>query len=288
MKNKTWTPRGSAIGYYYGCTQRAAYDRLFYECPEIFSDEDQAAVLAKKGSSGYADLGTGIHYGAQTKLGCEWPDKHEAPTPEQYLNAATVFKGNTASCQMAITKASDILAKVIGPDPAGGKWMAEVRVKRPWITGHIDLLSSCGTEVVDIKSTSKPPYYSHVPPSHVLQTLAYVQALAEMDVHVKKVRIVYVASQSVDWYMDCPYDPCTDAMMGMRRDLVAFGKRLKSKKALAEALPNIGDACEAWCPYTSMCRDKLCVAKGDRKSTEPPAIQIKASNPFGFAAKISA
>lgn len=280
---KKWTPRGSAIGYYFGCSMRAAYDRLFTECPEIFSDEDRIAVEAKRCSSGYADLGTVIHYESQAKLGAGFPAGNHVPTEEQKINAASIFKGNSASCQMAITKASDTLAKIIGPDPDGGRWEAEVKVRRPWITGHIDLLSSQGTELVDIKTTSKPPYYSHVPPSHVLQVLAYAQALSELDIHVKRIRIVYIASQSVDWYMDCPFDPNTAAMLQLRSDLVAFGKRLRSKKFLGEALPNIGDACESWCPYTAMCRDKLCVPKGDRKQVDPPPAQIKAANPFGFA-----
>lgn len=286
--NKRWTPRGSAIGYYYGCQMRAAYDRLMVENPEIFSDEDHAAITGKKISSGYADLGTVIHYAAQTKLKAEFPAGSHAPTVEQAINAASIFKGNTAASEMAITKASDALAKVIGPDPGGKNWMAEVKVKRPWITGHIDLLSSCGTVLLDIKTTSKPPYYSHVPPSHVLQVLAYTQALEELDVHVRQVRIVYIASQSVDWYMDCPFDPNTAAMLQMRSDLVAFGKRLKSAKFLSEALPNIGDACEQWCPYTSMCRDKYCVAKGDKKQVDPPPAQVKAANPFGFAGSAGA
>ncbi len=280
---KKWTPRGSAIGYYFQCQARAAFDRLMTESPEIFSAEDLAAVEAKKSSSGYADLGTVIHHAAQSKLGAEFPEGEHAPKPEQHLNAASIFKGNADASKMAITKASDALAKIIGPDPGNGRWMAEVKVRRPWITGHIDLLSSCGTVLLDIKTTSKPPYYTHVPPSHVLQVLAYTQALQELDVHVKQIRIVYIASQSVDWFMDCPFDPNTDAMLRMRADLVAFGKRLKTRKFLDEALPNIGDACEQWCPYTSMCRDKYCVAKGDKQMVDPPPQQVKAANPFGFA-----
>ncbi len=280
---KKWTPRGSAIGFYFGCTMRAAFDRLMKEHPEIFSDADHAGVAAKQSSSGYADHGTVIHYESQTKLGAVFPGGNHAPTPEQVKNAAEIFKGNEAARAMACMKASDTLAKIIGPDPDGRQWNAEVTVKRKWITGHIDLLSSDATELVDIKTTSKPPYYTHVPPSHVLQVLAYTQALAEMGLHVKKVRIVYIASQSVDWYMDCPFDPNTDDMMRLREDLVAFGLRLKSASFLkpGNAIPNIGDACENWCPYTHMCRDKLAVQKGDKKAVDAPAVQVRAANPFG-------
>lgn len=281
---KKWTPRGSAIGYYYGCQMRALFDRAFAEDPALFDSDAHAAVEAKKGSSGYADLGTVIHYDAQTKLKAEFPHGDHAPTVVQWANATSVFKGNQDACKMAVQKASDHLAKVIGPDPDGRNWLAEVSVKRPWVTGHIDLLSSDAVELVDIKTTSKPPYYSHVPPSHVLQTLAYVQALSEQGLHVKKVRIVYIASQSVDWYMDCPFDPCTPDMMQMREDLVAFGLRLKSAGFLkpGAAVPNIGDACENWCPYTSLCRDKYAVKKGDQKPVVPPPQAVKTLNPFGF------
>jgi hypothetical protein len=281
---KKWTPRGSAIGYYYGCQMRALFDRAFAEDPGLFDSDAHAAVEAKKGSSGYADLGTVIHYDAQTKLKAEFPRGDHAPNVVQWANATSVFKGNQDACKMAVQKASDHLAKVIGPDPDGRNWLAEVSVKRPWVTGHIDLLSSDATELVDIKTTSKPPYYSHVPPSHVLQTLAYVQALSEQGLHVKKIRIVYIASQSVDWYMDCPFDPCTPDMMQMREDLVAFGLRLKSAAFLKPggAVPNIGDACENWCPYTSLCRDKYAVKKGDQKPVAPPPQAVKTLNPFGF------
>lgn len=286
---KKWTPRGSAIGYYYGCQMRAAYDRMMAEHPEMFSAADLAAVEAKKSSSGYADLGTVIHHRTQKKLLSEWPGGEEAPSEAQLLNAGTVFKGNAAARDMAIEKASTHLAKVIGPDPDGRNWMAEVSVKRPWITGHIDLLSSNATELLDIKTTSKPPYYSHVPPSHVLQTLAYTQALSEMGLHVKKIRIVYIASTSVDWYMECVFDPTTDDMMMMRADLVAFGKRLKSAGLLKPggAVPNIGDACENWCPYTTLCRDKYAVKKGDQKPVDPPQAPVKGMSPFGASMPVA-
>lgn len=280
---KKWTPRGSAIGNYFACSMRAMLDRLMYEQPEIFAPEDLSVVEGRKASSPYADLGTVIHYHAQTKLKAEFSAGAHEPTAEQLANAAQVFKGNESARDMAISKASDALARIIGPDPDGRRWIAEPSLKRPWITGHIDLLSSDGTELVDIKTTSKPPYYTHLPPTHVLQTLAYVQALSETGIHVKRVRIVSIASQSVDWYMDSPYDPTTEAMMQLRSDLVAFATRLRSKKLFepGNAVPNIGDACENWCPYTHMCRDRYAVAKGDKKPVDAPVAPIKKANPFG-------
>lgn len=273
-----WKPRGSALGYYAQCSMRALFDRAVHEGSIELTAEELAAVAEARKSSPYADLGTAIHYYTQCRLNATFPgdpDKY-IPTPDQLLNAATLFSKDQDKLSGQIKAAAALGAAAIGP----GTWKAEVKVSRPWVSGHIDLVDETAGVLVDIKTTSRPPVHTTLSPTHLIQTLAYVIAYEEQFPklpRINKVRVVYVDSLKASWWTQCEYDPASEAMVEYRGMIVREAKRLRSKTLYVTAQPNFA-SCE-WCPYTTLCRDRYAVPRGDVHRL-PLAPTIKASNPL--------
>lgn len=278
---KRWRPRASQLGYYIGCGYRAAFDRALAQGLIELPPEAMAVVEAAKQSGPHADLGTIIHWMTQNALKAKFPGTTGAEahrfTPEQLANAAALFDGNIERCMKQAQAAAARLVTVIGPRDT---WLAEPALSRPWMTGHVDLLDPVAGELVDIKTTSKPPYYTHIPPAHMAQVLAYVEALHEQGVIVQKVRVVYVDAQASQWWMDCPIDPLCDEMMEYRKMVRGYAKRLQKASFMEDAVPNLGDPCEKWCPYVGLCRDRYSIAKGEIQRPPPPTIKTPTS-PLG-------
>lgn len=275
---KRWRARASQIGYYVSCSYRAAFDRALQSGEIVLPPEAQAAIDAAKVSSPNADLGTVIHFLTQVKLGVVFPGKTEEHcyTPEQLANAAALFDGNVERCMAQAKKAADRLVESIGTAPSG-TWHAEHIVSRPWITGHIDLVDFKGGVLRDIKTTSKPPYYTHIPPTHLAQVLAYVEALAEEGVEIRHVSIDYIDAQASQWWLPCPINPTCEEMLEYRGMVKAYAKKLQKKTYMTDAVPNLGDPCEKWCPYVSLCRDRYSIKKGEIQRPPPPTIKTSGS-----------
>jgi CRISPR/Cas system-associated exonuclease Cas4 (RecB family) len=272
-----WRPRGSSLGYYLQCSYRAAFDRALAEGLEIFDEAALAIIEAAKASSPYADLGTVIHYHTQVRLGAVFHKQTAeaaAPTEEQILNAMGLFKGKRELLMEQVDRAAALGAAAIGP----GKWMAELKVRRPWVTGHVDLIDPVAGVLVDIKTTSRPPHYTHLSPTHLAQTLAYTIAAEEekLTAPITLVRVVYVDSLKGQWWTQAEYNPQSAPMLEYREILKASAKALQKKSLYTTATPNFA-SCE-WCPYVSMCRDRYAVPRGQVHTM--PTVALKATNPL--------
>lgn len=284
--NNKWRPRGSALGYYFACTFRAAFDRALHEGALELPWEIQQAIEAKKASGPHADLGTVIHFHTQVKLGATFPGPTEAFAPDarQYANAAELFGGSHDALMRQVEQASDLTVQAIKTACGERVWDAEPTVKRPWITGHIDLVTRERDILLDIKTTSKPPHFATIPPTHLVQTLAYVEGLEEQEKHdkVRKVLVVYVDASAASWSCVCEYDPVCEGMLEYRAMIRDKAKMLMRADYMKRASPNVGDACNNYCPYVSLCRDRYSVAKGDVKR-QNLAPKIKTVNPLAAA-----
>ena len=275
-----WKPRGSALGHYMACTYRAAFDRALAEGLLEIDPTLVSVIEEKKKSSPYADLGTCIHYHLQAGLGCTFPGKPElyAPTPEQEANAAALFQGNRDKCQNAIRASAVLAAQHLPKLPDTEKWAAEVHVKTRDFTGHIDFLQvNCGL-IADLKTTSKPPLSPYVKPAHLIQLLAYADAIEEAngrpEVPILHTGIVlYVDAQNANWAMPIPVDLRSEGMIEYRSQVRAFAASIRSKTLYKIAHPSIGAACEDWCPYTVLCRDRYQSGKGEMLRPTMPTLK---------------
>lgn len=282
-----WKPRCSALGHYMSCTYRAAFDRAIHEGlldagPEVF-----AAIEEKKASSPYADLGTCIHYHLQAGIGAEFPGPQQlyAPTPEQLANAAELFGGNVVKAALAIRECAVFAAKHMPALAPGQKWKAEVPVRTRHYPGHIDFLCAEAGLIVDLKTTSRPPLHPTIKPSHLVQLLAYVDAIEEANGRpavpiLKQGVMLYVDAQSAGWALPIPVDLHDPGIIEYRNMVRAFAASLCSKNLYKIAHPSIGPACEEWCPYTMLCRDRYKSGTGTMMKPTLPIMK----GPFHAAA----
>lgn len=273
--NQPWKPRGSALGHYVACSCRAAFDRAFHEAALEATEEELKQAEAAKESSPYADLGTCIHFTLQDGLKCAWGHGTRAdhvPTDAQYANAASLFSNNLDLCKGQVWR-SAVLAAAHLKDRA---WVAETEVITDFITGHIDFLSTDGKVLVDLKTTAKPPLAGRAKPAHMAQTLIYCAALEALTgKHPELVTILYVDSINAAWahpiHLDLTFEPLI-AYMHQLRDFARF---LMGDQLYASATPNFGHACEEWCPWTSLCRDRVYSAMVDGRATTPTPVRVR-------------
>lgn len=270
-----WLPRASSLGYYMSCSYRAAFDRALHEGVLDLPTDVAAEVQAKKLSSPYADLGTCIHHHMQVGMQCVFPDLAHAPEPEQYLNAAGLFGGSMDKCQAAIRASAVLGANNMPAAPDGKPWIAELAVKTPHYTGHLDFLSQDGTVLVDLKTTSKPPLYAKCKPAHLVQVLAYAHAvnLACREVRVRKIVVLYVDSLRASWALPVEIDATDEGIQEYMGHIAAAAKMLASAWLFKVASPSIGDVCEEWCPYTSICRDRYRPVAGTVEKNRTPTMK---------------
>ncbi len=264
-----WKPRASQIGHYMSCSYRAAFDRAYHEQLLDLSPEDLAQVEEAKKSSPYADLGTCIHFHLQDGIRAKFPPGDHAPTVEQRLNASTLFKGNLETLDTVVRNAAIMASKHLPALDQGVGWLAEAEVKTKVFTGHIDLLSEDYKWLVDLKTTSKPPV-GRLKPAHFAQTLTYHYAVEEgLGIIVPWIRVLYVDSVGGgSWAVPVDVE-VTNEVREFREKVIGFAAMLRTATLWKVAVPSIGGACEEWCPYTHVCRDKYLPAGGKMVAALP-------------------
>lgn len=270
-----WRPRGSALGAYFSCMYRAAFDRAIHDALVQLSPEDLAKITEAKKSSPYADLGTCIHFATQDGLRCAWghgTSATHAPDAGQMSNAATLFGGSDDRLRAAIRASSVMAATHLREGP----WIAERQVITPYISGHIDFLSTDGKRLVDLKTTAKPPLKGMAKPAHLIQVLAYADALEYLGGKApEKATILYVDSLSAAWAYPVHIDLTSEAMIEYRRQVREYATFLMTPQLFAAAVPQLGPACEEWCPYTTLCRDRINASVTSGAPTTPKPLTMK-------------
>lgn len=259
-----WRPRASSAGFYWDCSARAAFDWM-----RATGQLPAEPESAEERDSPYADLGTVIHFTLQDGIRAQFPGPavEYMPTEAEVASAATLYGGsltelNTASRDVARLAMEHL--PVLAPTV---KWLAEVEVETSWMSGHIDLLASDSSWLVDLKTTAKKPFGGKPKFAHVVQVLCYAELF-----QVKMARILYVDSLRAKWVLPVDIDvlhPDTLALRAMIRE--HFRNMVDNPEKFADAaIPSIGPKCsEDWCPHTAICRDRFfphsgtCVGSGD-------------------------
>jgi hypothetical protein len=262
--------RMSKVGYHLACTQRAFYDaslQLGYLTHEDLGLTQQTV----EASSAPADWGTVCHWYTQVGLRCDfkgkdtpnaftyegWDDARAIKakfTDEQWKNGITLIGGEAAAKAKAVEIASLIASRVRG---IGDKWFAEMRVETDIISGTLDLLTHDFRHLVDIKTTGNKPPGGRMRPSHMWQLIGYAWALAQHSRLVHDACVVY-ADRHGEWC--CRTKPLKFTDQDGRDLLMMFERRVKRMGDFewleANALPNIGECCDDFCPYVGCCRDR--------------------------------
>jgi hypothetical protein len=266
-----WTPRSSSLGGYFLCDQRAAFDRAIAEglLPE-----------PPKEPAPYADLGTCMHYALQKRVGAHFPDGNHEPTGEQRATAATLFAGDKDKLEMQVALTAALAAANMPAAPDGKPWLAESAFKMRGLTGHIDFLSQDGTQIGDLKTTSRKPDHARIKADHIWQLIAYYHLVkARRKVEPQKAWILYVDSLKAQWALLLWFDFTTEASKELIDHAAAYVKYLRSKRLYKEARPRLGSHCAgSFCPHTASCRDKYIPPAGvpveaPKAITAPPVVQ---------------
>lgn len=249
---KPWRPRASSLGYFWLCTQRAAFDRGIAEGvfkPEIRDDSP---------SKPYASLGTVIHFYLQDGLRARFPgpSKDYAPTTEEVTDAAKLFGGDTVSLMRAVESSARAAAAHMPALPTGVHWRAEVAVDAgPHLApGHIDFLSSDGSIIVDLKTTRTKPYGGRMKREALVQLTNYA-----MNAGASWGRAIYVDSMGGSWCTPIDIDWTKEETQVIQQEIPRLVKRLTDPSLYDTAYPGpLDDSCgDMFCPYTRVCRDAI-------------------------------
>lgn len=264
---KLWKPRSSSLPGYLYCQARAAYDRAY-------AVGDLVAVDTGPRDMKYADLGTLIHARLQLRLGCVF-DPQGNPVDDHSVvpSAATLFGGNLQHLEAAVEAAAQAGMKSMPVAADGKPWRAEVRATSRLLSGHIDFLSQDGTQLIDLKTTSRKPDHNRVKGEHFLQMLAYKFLVPT----ITSAHILYVDSVQARWSMLSPViDMNSSTVNDMLAKLPAFLRRIRSKNIYTTAIPCPGGHCAGgFCPHTVICKDHLIPGPGVivEHTTPMPTVQ---------------
>lgn len=265
MTKEPWKPRPSSTGYYWACSQRAAFDRGIHEGlvePSIRDDD---------GPKPHAALGTVIHFRYQDGLRAKFPgpSKDFAPTEEEYSSAATLFGGDRVAMMAVVDKGARLAVNNTPALPNGVYWLAEPEIDCDGVPGHIDLLASDNSIFIDLKTTRLKP------------TKMKREALVQMARYHRGCKapyglVIYLDSQSADWCIPIPIDFTKDDVeMGVVDTLPRLMKFWTGDRLYDEAYPGpLNDACgDTFCPYTRVCRDAI-VPRADPKYNRRPIMPM--------------
>lgn len=247
------------------CQARAAYDRA-YAVGDLVAEDTGPRDMK------YADLGTIIHQELQQHLGCVFDEAPEPHGQETLTSAATLFSDDMGRLMAAVNSAV-LAAAGSMPAAADGKpWRAEVRAKSKLLTGHIDFLSQDGTQLIDLKTTSRKPDHNRIKGEHFLQMLAYKFLVPS----ITSAHILYVDAVGARWAMlSPPMDFTSESMMAQLERLPPFLKRIRSKRIYSTALATPGGHCAgSFCPHVAICKDQFIPGPGvivDRVVSALPA-----------------
>lgn len=247
-----WRPRASSSGYYWLCSQRAAYDRAVSEGLVDSSLRDD------QGPKAYAALGTLIHFRLQSGMRAKFPgpERDFAPTEDERAQALTLFGGDPGRLDKAVDGAARAALAHVPKLPEGVHWLAEPTVDGgPLVPpGHIDLIASDRSIIVDLKTTTKKP--TKMKRAALIQLGSYC-----LSTGVKVARAIYVDSVGGgSWCtpIDVDFSDGKEAslILDMIPKLVAYWR---GPTLYDTAYPGpMDDSCgDDFCPYTKVCRDAI-------------------------------
>lgn len=259
----SWRPRASSSGYYWSCSQRAAFDRGIAEglVEQGIRDDD--------GPKPYAALGTIIHFRLQSGVRAVFPgpEKDFAPTEEEYAAAVTLFGGDRARLDEAATASARLALGAMPKLPPGVHWFAELAVDAgPSVPpGHIDFLSSDGAIGVDLKTSSRRP--TRLKRAALIQTGAYALAAK-----CNWWRILYVDSMTASWVEPIDVDFTKDEPAVILQQLPKLVDYWRGDTLYDTAYPGpLDDSCgDNFCPYTRVCRDAIIPKSAPKKRETLP------------------
>lgn len=260
-----WRPRSSKVGGYFSCSARVAYDRF----SPAESDE----------ASPYADLGTLIHWRLMSHaMNLKFPDGKEPPTSNQLSNAETLFSSPSA-CEERIAAVAAYAAERVPPTPAGHEWLAETHYETDVLTGSIDFISSDGSVIGDLKTTSKPPPGGKLKPAHLYQLMCYAILAESAGAKPREAWVLYIGSlKDFDCLVKFPLD--TVGTLKLKDDIRRSIDFWRDEAALRKyAARNIGPHCrDDFCPHRARCCDLISPAPGE--SLSAAASRVVIANPF--------
>ena len=263
---KSWRPRASSLGFYWSCSQRAAFDRGIAE--DVFPGE----IRDDSPSKPYASLGTVIHFYLQDGLRAQFPgpSKDYAPTPEEVTDAAKLFGGDTVSLMRAVEASARVAAQHMPKLPNGAHWRAEVSVDAGshLAPGHIDFLSSDGSIIVDLKTTRTKPYGGRMKREALVQLTNYA-----LNAGASWGRAIYVDSMGGSWCTPIDIDWTKEETQVISQQIPRLVASLTSPSLYDAAYPGpLDDSCgDMFCPYTRVCRDAI-VPRADSQYTKKEAL----------------
>jgi hypothetical protein len=255
------------MGAYLSCMTRAAFDRALADGLMKLEEHDEKAVTEARRSSPYACFGTWAHFYLQDALRCEFEGGREAHIPdlEVKATAAELFQGDQDSAEAAIRQAATIAAKHMPVPRDGLPWIAEASCSGPILSGHLDFLSHDYLDVVDLKITSKKPPHGNAKPEHVAQVGgAYPFLVRErFGIMPQRATILYVDLHGT-WACPVVIDLMTPERQQFVNQIGDYAKFLRSKALFQAATPVFGPHCsDQWCPYRSICRDRVLPPPGE-------------------------
>lgn len=246
-----WRPRASSSGYYWSCSQRAAFDRGI---SEGMIDE---SVKDDKGPKAYAALGTLEHFRLQDGMRAVFPgpSKDFAPTQEEIDSALTLFKGDMAAMNACVDASARAALAHVPKLPDGVHWLAEPTVDGGEYCppGHIDLISSDGLLICDLKTTSKK--VTRMKRAALIQLGAYCLATG-----ARKAVAIYVDSMGGNWCTPIPVDFSEGSESALVLELIPkLVKYWRGPELYDTAYPGLlGEECgNDFCPFTKVCRDAI-------------------------------
>jgi len=262
-----WKPRASGMGSYLACNYRAAFDRAIHEGLFTLEKEAKAEIAGKKVSSPYAAFGTWAHFYLQDALRCEFDGGREKhlPTDEDKQGAAALHGGDLAATESAVRHVATNAAKHMPLPRDGRPWRAETACSARYLQGHLDFLSQDFLDIVDLKTASRKPPGDRPKPEHIAQVCGAYPALVheQFGVWPERAHILYVGSDGL-WAMLVTIDLQTEERKQYIQQTIDYCNFLRSKTFMGIAMPNLGSHCsDMWCPYTSLCKNKLMPAPSE-------------------------
>ena len=251
MTLSEWRPRASSSGYYWGCSQRASFDRGIKEglFPETLKQDSPVKP--------YAALGTVEHFILQDGMRAKFPGpaKDFAPTPEEVTQAASLFGGDIPAMYKAATASARLALAHVPKLPEGVHWLAEPTVDGGDYCppGHIDLIASDFSIICDLKTTSRK--VTKLKRAALIQLASYCLATG-----ARKARAIYVDSLTASWCTPIDIDFHEDFEASLLLEMLPKRVEYWRGDTLHDtAYPMIlGDACsDDFCPYVGSCRDIL-------------------------------
>ena len=294
MKKPSFHPRASAVGYYMRCARRFALDRQLSLGLTTLADLGLPTTTLDRTSSPPADFGTYAHWVLQCAMKAQFKSKmndfsfsgwdqpaaeNAKPDDSVLAHGAQLFSGGpTQAHDMAVQMARLAAARM----PKADGWMAEAYGVIPkFLGGHIDFLSADWLNIVDLKTTGTAPTNGKIKPAHAWQLAAYALLVySATGVLPENGYIMYVHSRG-EWVCRSQpiefHSPAGQQMLDFLHEKLDEMRRASPRSAFT---PSMSDECDKdYCPFTSICRDKM-IPRGSA-IVRTPEPELASINPLG-------